>query len=212
MSKFVVIEGVDGAGTTTQAHGLQRALEARGVLVHLTREPSTGPVGAMLRQALTHRLVSPGGRPLGWETMALLFAADRMDHVDNEIAPALRQGKLVVCDRYDASSVAYQSLTSPGAPDEVMPWVRSINGRAPRPDLVIVLDVSPDVAEERRDTRGGTEELYDARELQRRLCGFYLELEHYMPEDNVVHIDGHQDVEAVAAKVAGHVFRLLVQP
>lgn len=212
MSKFVVIEGVDGAGTTTQAHQLQRALQERGLDVHLTREPSTGPVGAMLRQALTHRLVSPGGRPLGWETMALLFAADRTDHVDNEITPALRQGKFVICDRYDASSVAYQSLTSGGDVDEVMPWVRSINARAKRPDLVLVLDVAPEVAEQRRDTRGGAEELYDARELQRRLCGFYLELEHYMPEDNIVHIDGHQSVDAVAAEIAGHVFRLTVVP
>ena len=93
-----------------------------------------------------------------------------------------------------------------------MPWVRSINARARRPDLVLVLDVAPEVAEERRDLRGGPEELYDTRDLQRRLCGFYTELERYMPEDNIVHIDGHQSVDAVAAELAGHVFRLLVQP
>src|SRR6218665_1791663 len=102
MSKFVVIEGVDGAGTTTQSHRLLRALSERGVEVHMTREPSTGPIGTLLRQALTHRLVTPGGHAMRWETMALLFAADRTDHVQVEIEPALRQGKFVVCDRYDA--------------------------------------------------------------------------------------------------------------
>ena len=110
--KFVVLEGMDGAGTTTQAARLAEALRARGVHVRLTREPSDGPIGMMVRQVLTGRIVSPAGRAPGWATMALLFAADRMDHVESEIEPFLLAGGTVISDRYDASSLAYQSVIS----------------------------------------------------------------------------------------------------
>src|SRR5688500_15875611 len=87
---FIVLEGLDGAGTTTQLGRLAEALRARGQRVHTTCEPSTGPIGALIRQALTGRLGLPGGRgPLDDATLALLFAADRTDHLAAEIMPAL---------------------------------------------------------------------------------------------------------------------------
>src|ERR1700759_2442711 len=111
--RLIVIEGVDGAGTTTQVAQLSAALRARNQAVHETREPTGGPIGALLRLCLTGRLVTPG--PMGmrapsWQTMALMFAADRQDHVDAEINPLLEEGITVVSDRYYHSSVAYQSL------------------------------------------------------------------------------------------------------
>ena len=77
-----------------------------------TREPSDGPVGTMIRQALTGRLGLPGGAgPLAPETLALLFAADRTDHLAAQVLPALAAGKVVLCDRYVLSSLAYQGAT-----------------------------------------------------------------------------------------------------
>src|SRR5690606_18811113 len=119
---FIVLEGVDGAGTTTHTKLLADALRARGLPVHTTREPSDGPVGVQIRQILTGRLVVPGingPRPPSWSTMALLFAADRMDHVEASITPNLMDGVTVISDRYYHSSVAYQSITGGGEPDTI---------------------------------------------------------------------------------------------
>ena len=89
---FVVLEGLDGAGTTTQCEALGQALRAAGKRVATTREPSDGPVGMLIRQALTGRLGLGRGAPLTPDAMALLFAADRVDHVASEIEPALKKG------------------------------------------------------------------------------------------------------------------------
>src|SRR5688572_15881873 len=110
---FIVLEGVDGAGTTTHTKILTETLRKRGLPVHPTREPSDGPIGVLLRQMLTGRVVVPGlhgPRPPSWTTMALLFAADRVDHVEAEILPNLMDGVSVISDRYVHSSVAYQSI------------------------------------------------------------------------------------------------------
>src|SRR6185437_14469754 len=106
--RFVVLEGIDGAGTTTHVGLLAERLRSERIPVRATREPSDGPVGVLVRQILTGRVVIPGGRAPGWQTMALLFAADRMDHVESGIAPFLAEGGVVLSDRYDASSLAYQ--------------------------------------------------------------------------------------------------------
>src|ERR1700734_1467346 len=151
--RFVVLEGIDGAGTTTQAARLAERLRAGRVPVRVTREPSDGPVGTLVRQVLTGRVVIPGGLAPGWATMALLFAADRMDHVESEIEPFIAQGGVVLSDRYDASSLAYQSVSSGSAKDAVE-WIRGLNRYVRRPELTIVLDVPPDLASERRMQRG----------------------------------------------------------
>jgi dTMP kinase len=160
---FVVLEGLDGAGTTTQTERLQRRLAAAGHTVHTTREPTPGPIGAVLRQALTHRLVVPsagGGKAPSWQTMALLFAADRLDHLDAEILPALARGAIVISDRYDLSSLTYQSVTAPADEAEAaVRWVRELNRHALRPDLTLVLNVRAEVAEGRRKGRGGPVDL-----------------------------------------------------
>src|SRR4051794_39709628 len=107
--RFIVIEGLDGAGTTTQTERLATRLREEGHRVLTTREPSDGPVGMLLRQALTGRLTLPGAHaPLADETLALLFAADRTDHLASRVEPALGRGEVVLCDRYVLSSLAYQ--------------------------------------------------------------------------------------------------------
>jgi dTMP kinase len=131
--KLVVLEGIDGAGTTTQAARLGERLRGEGVAARVTREPSDGPVGTLVRQVLTGRIIVPGGRAPGWATMALLFAADRMDHVESEVEPFVAQGGVVVSDRYDASSLAYQSVSSGAESKDAVEWIRSLNRYVRRP-------------------------------------------------------------------------------
>ncbi len=168
-----------------------------------------GPIGALIRQVLTHRIVVPsefGPHAPSWATMALLFAADRLDHIEAEIAPILRDGVTVLCDRYDLSSLAYQSATSPaeeGAEtDAVVGWIREVNRRARRPDLTIVLDVSPAVAAKRRRQRGRGAELYEDLEVQDRLALAYRDAEKLVPGDRVVHVDADRPPEAVLLDAA----------
>src|SRR5512144_1571986 len=149
---LLVMEGLDGCGRPTHAKLLAEAIRGRGAPVVLTCEPSSGPIGILIRQALQRRLPGPEAttpRHLDWTTMALLFAADRMDHLASAIIPALRAGSVVISDRYDLSSLAYQSVTAHGGSDPV-PWIRTLNARALRPDLTLVIDVPAEVAEERR--------------------------------------------------------------
>jgi dTMP kinase len=199
---FIVIEGVDGAGTTTHARILCERLRALRVAVHLSAEPSGGPIGALLRQALKRRVVAAGpgvGQPLGWSTMGLLFAADRMDHLAAELLPNLGEGVTVVCDRYYHSSVAYQSLAGGGI--ESVSWLREINAQARRPDLTIVLDAPPDVAAKRRKDRGGGLEIYDGDAFQAQLGEFYLGLERHFPDESIVHVSSTGSIEEVASRV-----------
>ncbi len=199
---FIVLEGVDGAGTTTHTRLLTEALAARGLPVRSTREPSDGPIGVLIRQILTGRVVVPGihgSRPPSWTTMALLFAADRVDHIEAEIVPNMMDGVTIISDRYDYSSVAYQSISS--GEDEVVTWVKTLNEHARRPDLTIVLDIPPEVAERRRIERRRGRELYDDEEMQKKLATFYDTIESHFPDDRIVHVDGNRSIEEVAASV-----------
>jgi dTMP kinase len=199
--RLVVLEGIDGAGTTTQVARLVQRLRAMHVTVRATREPSDGPVGTLVRQVLTGRIVMPGGRAPGWAAMALLFAADRMDHVESEIDPSIAEGVVVVSDRYEASSLAYQGISSGAAADEAIEWIRSLNRYARRPDLTVVLDVAPDTAAERRFGRGEATQLYEQNEMQRALAAFYRELPKHMPNDRSAVVDASGTVEEVQERI-----------
>jgi dTMP kinase len=194
---FVVFEGIDGAGTSTQIERFAAALRAKKRLVHVTREPSGGPIGSLIRLVLTERVTLPA-RNAG--SMALLFAADRLDHLECEVAPLLRDGYIVLSDRYDLSSLTYQTATSDDENSSVT-WVRELNKQARRPDVTLVIDTSPEVAATRRRHRGGPHELYDDNDLQARLGALYRRAEELVPGDRVVHVDGDGDVETVADAV-----------
>jgi dTMP kinase len=200
--RFIVLEGIDGAGTTTQtARLVDRLRSETKTAVRVTREPSDGPIGALVRQILTGRLVIPGGRAPAWTTMALLFAADRMDHVESEIEPILSQGGVVVSDRYDASSLAYQSVSSGRGGEKAVEWIRQLNKHAQRPDLTIVVDLPSEIAAARRETRGEAAQLYEQNEVQRALAVFYRDLARHMPEDRIVIIDGRGTIEEVHGRI-----------
>ena len=197
--RFIVIEGVDGSGTTTQCRLLAERLRAERVPVHTTAQPSSGPVGSLLRLMLTGRVAGAGQERPAWQQFALLFAADRVDHLDTEIMPNLREGLHVICDRYDHSSVAYQSVAGDGP--AATAWIRELNRFARRPDLTIVLDVPPAVAAERRRARSGRSEIFDDDPLQARLCAFYAALEQHFAGERIVHVDGARPLDEVATAV-----------
>jgi dTMP kinase len=199
--KFIVIEGIDGAGTTTHVARLAERLRSMKQLVRVTREPSDGPIGTLVRQVLTGRIIVPSGRAPGWATMALLFAADRMDHVEAEIEPALAAKAVVISDRYDASSLGYQSVTSGKGGEGAIEWIRALNRHALRPDLTIVLEVGADVAAVRRDARGEAAQIYEQNEVQRALVAFYRDLDRHIPNDRIVHVDATGSVDEVHARV-----------
>lgn len=199
---FVVFEGIDGAGTSTQAERYAAHLRAARRLVHVTREPSAGPVGALLRQVLTHRISLPSARQA--EVMALLFSADRLDHLGAEIEPLLRDGYVVISDRYDLSSLAYQSTTADedeAGSGAIIEWIRELNRHALRPDVTVVIDVAPEIAEKRRRGRGGAEELFERTELQARLAEAYRRAEELVPGDRVIHIDGDGAADEVSRAI-----------
>lgn len=195
--RFIVLEGIDGSGTTTQGHALVAAFEHAGQRAFFTHEPSGLPIGLLLRQVLSS---GPELERPDWDAMALLFAADRLQHVACEIEPLLARGVTVVSDRYDLSSLAYQSATAPGGA-AALPWLRAVNQRARRPDVTLVFDVDPVVAEARRALRGGRPELFERRELQARLAAIYAHADELVPGDTVVHLDANGTREQVEANV-----------
>ncbi len=190
---FIVFEGLDGAGTTTQARRLVEALAQAGRAAHYTREPSDGPVGTLIRQALGGRLTHPDHSRLAPETMALLFAADRMDHLAAEVDPVRAAGVAVVCDRYVLSSLAYQGQELDDA------FVRAINARARAPDLTIFLKTSPETALARRAGRHLQADLYEALQTQRRVAAAYdAAIQERSSSHRVQVLDGERPVDGIA--------------
>src|SRR5258706_9736911 len=151
--RLIVIEGLDGAGTTTQA---RRVCEHFGATAHLTREPSDGPIGRLIREMLTgyHAIAVAFGGEAGHSgsisqgTFGLLFAADRLDHMQREVEPAMAAGATVVSDRWYHSSLPYQGA---GARRD---WIAQLNSRALPADVTIFLKVRPEVPAKRRATAG----------------------------------------------------------
>jgi dTMP kinase len=203
---FLVLEGLDGAGTTTQAARLAGWLAARGRRVHVTAEPSRGPVGALVRQVLSRRITGPEGGDFDPRALALLFAADRLDHWEGEIRPHLERGEDVVSDRYVLSSLAYQSVSTGDAA-----WVAQVNARAPAADLTLFLRVAPAVALRRRYAASSEREIFEVPAFQRRVHAAYGRALRRLRAsgDRVVEVPGHLPVEEVGRRVADAVEALL---
>jgi dTMP kinase len=195
--RLIVLEGIDGSGTTTQTERLVEHLRRRGRTAVSTREPSAGPVGRLLREVLLghHRIsrdVSLDGR-----TMALLFAADRFDHLQREVEPLLAAGNDVVSDRYLMSSLAYQAEEADRA------WVALLARGIRPPDLTILLDIPIEVAAQRRLLAGRPEERYDADSYLSRVADNYRRLAR--ADASAVILDGSAAREDVAAAVVAAV-------
>lgn len=181
---FLCIEGLDGCGKTTQAKLLTKKLkDTHGAFY--TAEPSDGKIGRFIRK---HCLQAKRRWPSAVE--ALLFAADRFEHVENTILPGINEGKLVISDRYLYSSLAYQ-----GAVGLDLAWIRGLNKHAVRPDLAIFIDVAPETVVERlKPHRSVMENL----QTQRRVREVYLR---FVENGKLVIIDGNSSKQEVAANI-----------
>lgn len=147
---FITFEGGEGAGKSTQIKRLAKHFEALDLPLIVTREPG-GSVGA---EAVRHVILSGAAEKYGSTMEALLFAAARADHVDTIIRPALKQGKIVLCDRFMDSSRVYQGTT--GKIDEsLMAALESVAIDGVRPDLTLILDLDPKLGMSRADARRG---------------------------------------------------------
>ena len=196
---FLVIEGIDGAGTTTQTERLAAALVERGIETHRTREPTDNPIGKLLRQILAGEHA-----PTDATTLGLLFAADRADHVQREIAPALASGKVVISDRYYHSSLAYQGS------EEDRSWIALLNQRAVVPDCTFFLEVDPVVAAKRRDDANREEELFDKLETQMRVAeGYRQVMDARGATEHIECLDGHQPLDVIHATLVERTLALL---
>ncbi len=196
---FVVFEGGDGAGKTTQVGLLQQWLERHGEEVVVTHEPGGTPLGQSIRQVLLH------GDDLDPRAEALLFAADRAHHIETVVRPALSRGAVVVQDRYLDSSVAYQGAGRALDPQDV----RGLSVWATRglvPDLTVLLDIDPAAG---RDRRGDTEDRLEreADDFHTRVRDRFLALAEQEPARYLV-IDASLDRDAIAARVREAIGRL----
>jgi dTMP kinase len=189
---FICIEGLDGCGKTTQTKLLVKKLRESRDAVY-TAEPSQGNIGTFIRNSVLY-----GEKRLSSTVEALLFAADRVQHVQNEVLPALRQGLLVVSDRYVYSSLAYQ-----GAAGVSVEWIEKINEHALRPDLAVFIDVNPETVMQRlKPSRSVMERL----ETQRKVREIYLQ---FVEKGALVRIDGNKPKASVAAKLYATVLKFL---
>jgi len=190
---FICVEGLDGCGKTTQTKLLVRKLRKMGWDAVYTAEPSRGKIGQFIKKYCLH-----GEKRTFPIVEALLFAADRFEHVEREVIPALNEGKVVVSDRYVYSSLAYQ-----GATGLDLKWIEMINEHAIRPDLAIFVDVEPEAVIKRLKPK---KSVMENLETQRKVREVYVK---FVEKGELVRIDGNKSTKEVADDVLKVVLRFL---
>ncbi|MEV1070521.1 dTMP kinase [Micromonospora parva] len=189
---FIVFEGIDGSGKSTQAAMLADRLRSLNVPVHLTSEPTGGPIGTLIRQGMSGRI------ELDDRAIAALFVADRLDHLVNPVdgvLDMLRADVVVVSDRYYFSSYAYHASSMS------VEWVVEANAVASstrRADLTVFLDVTPELALDRLGRGRSTKQRYETAEhLVEVRAAYKSAFERYGKDETIVCLDGGQDVDTL---------------
>lgn len=188
---FIVFEGIDGAGSTTHSTLLSKWLKEQGYEVLLTREPSENEIGELIRNLL-YKKVPPA-------VDALLFAADRILHLYEEIKPMLEKGNIVISDRYVESSLAYQ--VAQGLDSR---WVLEMNKYAIQPDMNIILDIDPETALKRKERKASTK--FENVEFLKKVREIFLERAKIK---NYIVIDTANPINKVQKKIRRIVSTLL---
>jgi len=183
----LTLEGLDGCGKSTHVKLLARWLRSQGHKVVITDEPTNGAIGKVIKKVLRGELKVPV------VAEALLFAADRVQHVAGVIEPALKAGKVVLNERYVCSSLAYQSAR--GVP---VSWIASINKHAIKPDLTILIDVPAKAALARIKSSRKLDEFERNLRLQQRVRRNYLRIAR---REGLKIVDGARSRDEVQAEI-----------
>lgn len=187
--KFIVFEGLDGSGQSTQAQLLKNWLEKeKNISVVLTKEPTNQPpIGQLIRQILKKEIsASPA-------TLQLLICADRSEHLEQLIKPALQEDQWVISDRYFYSAIAYGSLNLD------IEWLIKINEIFLMPDIVFLLKTRPEICLERIDKNRGKREFFEEKEKLEKVWQTYEIISQRF--SNIKLIDGEDNIEKVFEKV-----------
>jgi dTMP kinase len=202
---FIAVEGGDGVGKSTQIAAVAAWLRGRGFEVVTTREPGGTPLGEEVRDLVLHARE----HRLGARAEALLFAADRADHMEKVVRPALERGAIVLTDRHVDSSVAYQSGGRGLAAEEVVA-LSAFATEGVRPDLVVLLDLDPAVARARREERTGVPDKLEAEagDFHDRVRAVFLDRAKQDPERYLV-LDANQGPGILTGAIQDRLDRLL---
>ncbi len=185
--KFIVFEGLDGSGITTQATLLRNYFISKNKDAVLTKEPTEGLMGGLIKSCLKKE----------WNTsplaLQMLFAADRAHHLQSEIEPTLKKGKLVICDRYILSSYAFGSL------EVSLPVLKQLNSYFRKPHITILIDTQPKICMERMKKARPHVELFEEEHKLEQIRRNYLSMKNLFPETYIV--DGNRAPEEVLGEI-----------
>lgn len=190
---FICIEGLDASGKTTHAHRLVRNLRRQGFDTVYTSEPSRYEIGKFIRNHILQRK-----RRVLNVVEALLFAVDRVDHLERKIKPGLKKGKIIVSDRYVHSSLAYQ-----GAAGLDLKWIKEINKSILWPDLALYIDVPPEIVINRMRRK---KSVMERLQTQRRVREIYMK---FVENGELIPIDGNRGKDEVAKDILTVVINFL---
>ena len=193
---LIAIEGIDGSGKTTIAKKIVEWLNEKNIKALYTSEPTRSPIGLLIKDKIISAEKRQDAR-----IEALLFAADRLWHVINEIIPSLSKNIIVVTDRYYFSSIAYQGAL--GAP---ISWVKELNKFAPKPDLSIYIDITPEEAIRRKSRQGNVKKLFENIRYLSKVREIYLNM---VGDGELTLINGMEPLEKVVDEALVLVKKLL---
>ena len=202
--RFIVFEGIDGSGKSTQIKKISKRLQGFGYKIYSTFEPTDGPIGSLIRQMLSGKVATDQ------RTIASLFAADRTDHLVNKvngIRHRVDQGEIVICDRYYFSSYAYHAQYID------MKWVihaNSLNAEILRPDVTIFIDVDPDICLERIKSSRSSFEMYEKLDIMKKVrANYFKAFDALKGLETIAIIDGNSTMEIVEDAILNEVKKVL---
>ncbi len=201
--RFIVFEGIDGSGKSTQIKGISKQLEKKGLKVYTTFEPTDGPVGSLIRQMLSGKIATDQ------RTIAALFAADRTDHLmnaHNGIYAKINQGETVLCDRYYFSSYAYHAQYID------MEWIihaNSLNAETLKPDLTLFIDVDPEICFKRIKQSRTEFEMYEQIDIMKNVRRNYFKVfDRLKGQEHIAVVDGNTTPDKVEMAVLNEIDRV----